>query len=181
MDTKKITLTYLNIRQSISILLIKLTLIDLLAASLILGFYLALLEGTIFVDIAFNNPLIFFVIFGTIGLLKVALTSYIILLWLNEYYEITPDSIVHKSGIIFKKKERYDLEKVRAMNVDDSIIGEMLNFATITLYDLRMQRYLDMYMIHDPKRYIKVLEILRPNIETKSDETIIPVIGQRDE
>lgn len=178
MNDKSIPLTYLNIRQSIAILLAKLTMIDFLAAFLILLTYFLLLQGNLFIKDPLNNPLIFVITFGILGLLKVTLTSYIVLQWLNEYYEITPNEVVHKSGIIFKKKEKYDLEKVRAMSVHDDILGELFNYATVTLYDLRLQKYLDMYLIHNPKRYTKIFETLRPNIEFKTEETVIPMISK---
>lgn len=177
---KRITLTYLNIRQSISILLIKLILIDVLGAFLIIVSYFALIQGHELLGIDLTDIPSFMVIFGILGALKILTTSYIVLLWLNEYYEITPEAIIHESGIIFKKKEKYILNNVRAMSISENFIGEILNFGTITIYDTYMREYLSLYLIHNPVRYVRVLETLKPNIEIKKEETILPGVNPKE-
>ena len=176
MDSHKITLTYLNIRQSISILLAKLVLTDLLLASIVIGLYYLLVQGGEFTRFAAGNLYLFLTIFGTVGLVKILFTIYVVLKWLFEYYEITPDNIIHKSGIFFRKKEQYDLNLVREMTVQDSFWGEIFNFGTITLYDIRLNKYLDMYLIHNPQRYANVLKQLRPDIEMQKDSVYFPLI-----
>lgn len=173
---EKITLTYLNIRQSIAILIARLVLIDIILAVIVVGaYYLVVQSGLVLNDVALGFW-IFISIFGLTGLVKILITVYVVLLWLNEYYEITPEYIYHKSGIIFKKKEQYRIDHIRRITVEDSFLGEMLNFATITLYDIRFQKYLDMYLIHNARRYAKVLQELRPEIEIKEDHIWLPFI-----
>ncbi|MBI3888120.1 PH domain-containing protein [Candidatus Microgenomates bacterium] len=118
--------------------------------------------------------MLFLSVFGVVGICKIFLSIYIVLLWLNEYYEITPENIIHKRGIIFRKSEMYRLSKVREIKVHDSFLGELLNFATITLYDIRLQKYLDLYLIHNPKRYERILKTLRPSLEVQTDRVHIP-------
>ncbi len=176
-SNNSIHLTNLNIRQSISILLAKLIVTDIVMASIVIFFYFALERGEIFFNITLTNPPVFLSLFGTVGVIKIILSSYVVLQWLNEYYEITTDSIIHRKGIVFKQMEKYDLGKVRSIGISDNLLGQFLNFATITLFDIRMQKYLDLYLIHNPKRYIHVLEVLKPNLEAKSEETHIPFTG----
>lgn len=172
--SERITLTHLNIRQSIVILLGKLVVIDIIAAVIIISFYFLLIQGGAFTSSAIESTTIFLIAFGAVGIFKIIFGIYIVLLWLNEYYEITPENIVHKKGIFFRKSERYELEKVRMIDVQDSLLGELFNFATITLYDIRLQKYTDMYLIHNPKRYVKVLKTLNPHIELKEDSVRLP-------
>lgn len=174
-NEKHITLTYLNIRQSIAILLAKLVLIDFIFAAIIIGFYFVITSGTQIFGQDQTNPFLFLVSFGIIEIIKIFITCYIILQWLNEYYEITPKYIIHKHGIIFKKQEHYRLDHVRSMDVQDVFIGELFNFATITLFDIRLKKYLDMYLIHNARRYAKVLKQLLPDIEMKEDHVWIPL------
>lgn len=171
-----IVLTYLNIRQSITILLAKLVLTDIIMALIVIGLYFALVQGQTFNLFVVADSLILLIIFCLIGLIKIAISSYVVLKWLNEYYEITPDSIVHKSGIIFRKTEQYQLANVRAMTIQDSFLGEIFNYATITLYDMRLNKYLDMYLIHNPRRYASVLQALKPQIEIKNDHIRLPFL-----
>lgn len=167
---KSITLTHVNIRQSISILIGKIFVIDLIAAVIVLIFYFVLSQSPQVTDIPLANMYIFLIVFVVIGLIKLCFDGFVILSWLNEYYEITPEYIYHKSGIIFKKTEQYRVDLVRAMDVNDSFIGQLFNFATITLYDIRLKKYMDLYMIHNAKRYAKIFKQLRPKVETKKDE-----------
>ncbi len=175
-----IYLTHLNIRQSISILLAKLILIDVLGASLIIVAYFALIQGHALLGFDLTNIPSFLIIFGILGTLKVLTTSFIVLQWLNEYYEITPEAIIHKSGIVFKKEERYNMDNVRAISVSQNLLGELLNYGSITVYDNYMREYLTFYLIHNPVRYIHVLQALKPNIEIKKEETILPLVKPRE-
>lgn len=172
---KQITLTYLNVRQSISILIAKLILIDILLAGLIVGTYFVLVQGDQLISGLSQNVFIFLPAFFGIGIFKILVSCYIILLWLNEYYEITPEYIIHKKGIIFRKQEQYRLDHVRGIDVEDSFLGEMLNFASITLYDIRLNKYLDMNYVHNARRYAKVFKQLRPHLEMREDHVWIPL------
>ncbi|MGE5041495.1 MAG: PH domain-containing protein [Candidatus Levyibacteriota bacterium] len=166
---KEITLTHLNIRQSISILLAKLIFIDILAAVIVTAVYFGIVTGGNWLNYNEANTILFLSTFLGTGLLKIIADAAIILLWLNEYYEITPDYIIHKKGIIFRKTEQYRISNVRMMDVADTFFGELLNYGTVTLFDIRLEKYLDMFMIHNPDRYAKVLKQLRPEIEMKED------------
>ncbi|MBP9718909.1 MAG: PH domain-containing protein [Candidatus Levybacteria bacterium] len=179
-ELHKLTLTNLNIRQSIAVLLTKLIFIDVILAIAVIGFYFILVKGEQILPTASSNSSLFLSVFIGFGILKIFLTIYIVLSWLNEYYEITPEHIFHKKGIIFTKTEQYELDKIRMMDIQDNFIGELCNFATITLYDIRLSKYLDMYLIHNPHRYASVLKTLRPHIEIKKDRVRLPFLPKRE-
>lgn len=166
---KEITLTYLNIRQSISILVAKLIFIDLIAAVFVIAVYYGIITGGSWVNFNTANTILFLTVFVVIGILKISAEVWAIFMWLNEYFEITPEYIYHKKGIIFRKTEQHRIDHIRAMDVEDTFLGELFNYATITLYDIRLNKYLEMNYVHNPRRYAKVLQQLRPNIETKED------------
>lgn len=181
MTDYKITFTYLNIRQSIAILLAKLTVLDIALAIIVVGFYFLLVQGEAIVGFRLStNTWFFLLLFGIIGIIKIALGIFIVLLWLNEYYEITPEYIIHKRGLIFRKTEQYRIDHIRAMDVQDTFLGELFNFATVSLYDIRMNKYLDLYNIHNPRRYTHVLKELRPHIEIKKDKVRLPFIPKEE-
>lgn len=174
MHSTKITLTHLNIRQSIVILLAKLVAADLLLAFIIISFYFLLVQGEQFLLSGSSNTLLFLITFSFIGIIKITLSIYVVLQWLCEYYELTIDCVFHKRGILFKKTEKYNLDKIRALKIEKTFLGEICNFATITLYDLRMNKYLDMYLIHNPDRYVETFQILKPNLEIKTNKIMLP-------
>jgi hypothetical protein len=173
-----LTLTHLNIRQSIAIMLIKLITADFILAFIIVGFYFFLITLADYTNNIFDNSGFFLLCFAVTGFIKIGLSIFIVLEWLNEYYEITPDAVIHKRGIIIRKSEKYNLDKVRAMQVEDSFFGELLNYATITLYDIRLNKYLDMYLIHNPKRYAHILQTIKPHLEMKSDRIKLPFLSK---
>ncbi len=149
-------------------------------AVLVVGFYFILVQGEQFNMNISTNTALFLTAFSAIGIIKILLTIYVVLQWLNEYYEITPDAIIHKKGIIFKHIERYGINMVRSMHIHDTFLGEIFNFATVTLYDIRLNKYFDMYHIHNPRRYTEALKALRPQIEIKTEHTRLPFLPKED-
>lgn len=138
--------------------------------------FVGIIQGGKIFGLDISNPMIFLYIFLGIAIFKIYLSSYVVLEWLNEYYEITPDYIYHKQGIIFRKVEQYNINNIRAMDIQDTFLSQLFNFATITLYDIRMNKYLDLYLVHNPERYAKVLQELRPHIELKKDHVRLPIL-----
>lgn len=180
--SKEITFTHVNIRQSITILIGKIFAIDFIAAVILIALYYGIIiSGATPEEIAIQGTILFLILFIIVGIVKLVLDGYVILSWLNEYYEITPEYIIHKRGIIFKKTEKYKVDLVRAMDVQDSFIGQLFNFATITLYDIRLKKYLDMYLIHNANRYAKIIQHLRPDVEVSTDEVRMSLRNRQDE
>jgi membrane protein YdbS with pleckstrin-like domain len=155
-------------------------LIDVILAGLVIGAYFLIVQSKLFADNPGWDAIVFLSFFALAGLVKISITCYIVLLWLNEYYEITPEYIYYRKGLIFKKREQYRIDHIRRITVEDSFLGELFNFATITLFDIRFQKYLDMYLIHNARRYAKVLQQLRPEIEIKEDHVWMPFLKREE-
>lgn len=158
-EKKKINVSHVNIRLSITFLLFKILTIEVFAGFLIVFFHLLLgsiaIENIGVVIPGFNIPL-FVVLVG----LKTALTLYILMDWLNEYYEITPEFITHRKGIVFRYEEKYPVSKILIIDVTQSTLGKVFNYGTISVFDEYQLKYLDLYQIHNPIRYASVLEDL---------------------
>jgi uncharacterized membrane protein YdbT with pleckstrin-like domain len=178
MEEQKITLTHLNIRQSIVILLAKLIALDIVLTSLVIGIYWFLTVLESYLQIADTRTFLFLILLGVIGLIKIVLTVLVILQWLNEYYEITPLYIYHKKGIIFRKTQEYRIDQIRRIEIKDSFLGEIFNYATISIYDLRLNKSVDFYLIHNPTRYANILKQIKPTIEALEDHTRLPFLPQ---
>ena len=154
-----ITVTHVNIRESISILLLKIITLDFMAAIFTILFFtvVSFNPSTSVNEKILSYNVLFFVILGA---LKIGFTVYVILLWLKEYYEITPHAVIHKKGLIYRDSQRYELEYVRTIKVYQGLFGKLLNFGTIELHDIRRNRRVEMYLIHNPNRYVRILENL---------------------
>lgn len=166
---KKIAVTHLNIRQSIFLLLFKLVLLDIFAAFLAIAFF-SLISTSLFSAEVRVYLLTFHVIYFLILVfIKVFLTFYVVLGWLNEYYEIHPDAVVHRNGIIWRKEERYPLRQIRLVKMEQGTLGKLCNYGTLELYDWDLSKYAMMYLIHNPIRYLKILEHLTPRAGREKD------------
>src|SRR5690348_4699784 len=134
---KMIQVTHVNIRLSISFLLMKLIAIELVAGMIIISWQI----GTAFYVSNFAILKSIFVIavpvITLLVLLKTFITIFIILQWLNEYYEISSDMIKYRRGIIFRRVDDYPIEDIKFIDVEQRAFGRILNYGTITLLNLR--------------------------------------------
>lgn len=159
---KKITISHVNVRQSIAFLLLRLVLLDLVTGVLVISFFSPLFIPAVSLSgkILFVSHSLGIVILLT--LFKVILTLYVVLEWLDEYYEIFPDSVVHKRGLFFRKIDRYTFENVKSIGMEQGLFGRILNYGTLHFYDWKLQKTVYIYLIHNPKKYLLIIESLLP-------------------
>lgn len=158
-----IIITHINVRQSISILLAKIVVLDLIAAACISVFFTVLCQfkpNYSFFDKLLTYNTFFFVFLGAS---KIYYTVYVTLLWLNEYYEVMPSEILHKRGLFWRKEQLYALKYVRTLKLTQGFLGRIFNYGTISLFDIRKNKFFDLYLIHDPHRYLHILEKILGN------------------
>ena len=164
-EKAKLEITHITVRQSISVLIIKLTVLDIFAAGFVVIFF-----SITFSSYAYQNAISGLVsynlaYFSSLVTVKIFITLFIILQWLNEYYEIHPNKILHKKGIIWKKEKQYSFTELQSLDMDQGLIGRILNYGTISLYDYRERKYADLYLIHNTKKYYRILEKLLPKLD----------------
>ncbi len=164
-DGKNIVVTHVTIRQSISFLVLRLLAIEIITAIAIVFFHTLLLRSDIrqMVEpglLIFNIPL-----FIILVVVKTILTIFVIVQWLNEYYEITTKDIVYRKGLILKKEERYLLHHIGSVEVEQGIFGRIFNFGTLKLYNWTKEKYVYLYLIHNPMKYLHIMEELLPNTD----------------
>jgi|SRR5581483_1058291 len=159
-----INLFYVTIRQSISLLVIKLLLIEIISATI---FLLAR-------PLLFSNQLANLIpgivtygetIFVVAVILKMFLTMYIVLAWINHYYEITPTLVRQRRGIIWVQKEQLALDDIQSVTIEQGLMGKILDYGTISLFDWKWKKQEYLYAVHNPMKYIKILETLLPRID----------------
>lgn len=162
---KQIEVTHINIRQSITFLLLKLILLDLIFTLFSSIFTWSVSTGYLtakqILFINSQNELIFF----TLIFVKIISTTYVVLQWLNEYYEIYPHELRHINGIVWKKENHYPTGSIRGIMLDQGFVGKILNYGTITLFDYPQRQLISLYQIHDPKKYFKIIEKMFPSAD----------------
>lgn len=169
MNEDKILVTHINIRQSIFFLILRLIVLDIIAVFFILVFFSSL--SVPFVSdalklkvIGYNMP--FFLV---LGLIKFFVTLFVVLQWLSTYYEIWPNSIIHKKGIVWKKEEKFPFGHIRLIKIEQGILGKLLTYGTLSLYDYSLRRYASLYLIHNPIKYFHILDGLVPKAEKEKE------------
>lgn len=165
----KIYVSHINIRQSIFFLVLKLILLDAIAAFLAVLYFL--LVSNKFTSEVFNSmmslySLSFFLILVS---LKIALTIYIVMRWITEYYEVWPHALMHWSGIILRKQEKHPFSQMRSVRIEQGFFGKIFGFGTIHLYNWYLRTNTALYLIHNPIKYFRIIESLIPKSEKERE------------
>lgn len=170
---KKIIVTHVNVRQSIVFLITKLIVLDIIATSLALVFFSPLLVP---LSMQIKTQIISYNVwyFGLLLFGKILLTLFVVLEWLNEYYEITPVKIFHRRGIVWRREDAYDLssdksDRITSIGVQQGLLGRIFNYGTLFFYDRGVYKYYYLYYIHNPLRYLEILHHLLPNADIEKD------------
>lgn len=146
----RILVDHLNVRQSISIILCKLLVIEFFFTLVAISYQ--------FLNLPFTN----FPFFLCLVAIKTFFVIYVTMKWTYEYYEIFPEAVIHHKGIIFRIEEKYAFNQIRSIKIDQGVMGRLFNFGTLTFYDWHLQKESSMYLIHNPRKHFKILEGLMP-------------------
>lgn len=165
---KKIFVSHVTIRQSISFLILRLIVLEIISAALIILFYsilmpIGIIENVFGSNYGLYNTLIFIVFI--IG--KTLLMTYIVIVWLNEYYEITPKEVIHKTGLIFRKEEKNVLNHIDAVEIEQGLLGRIFNYGNLILFNWVLEKNTMLYLIHNPKKYLRILQDLLPQSDQR--------------
>ena len=163
---RHIDVDHVTVRESIAFLVLRLVVLDIIAAVLLIllfgGIY-RLNPGQSLIDSMRTWTTLSFVL---LGLIKFFLTIAIVTQWLNDYYEIFPNEILHRTGILFRKQEKYFFNHISNIRLNQGVFGRLLNFGSLDLYDWALDKHATMYLIHNPDKYLRILERLMPQTDT---------------
>jgi len=168
-EEQVIHVSHITIRQSISFLLIRLVVLEVVS---VLGLILSLvfffnpqIQDRLGDSILYINiPYFCFVI-----ILKTIVMLAIIIQWLNEYYEITPKYVIHKRGFFFKKEERYTLAHLGKVRLEQNLLGKLLNYGNVKVFNWALEKEITLYLIHNPTKGVKVLRDLLPETDEEKE------------
>lgn len=168
-DKDTFEVTHVNIRTSIVFMVLKLAVLDVIATAAALAFFWAISSGTLPYQInsfLISNSAFYFL---RLAAVKLIFTFYVVIQWLNEYYEITPKQVIYRRGIIWRKVDVYDYAHVRSLGIHQSFLGRILNYGSLSLYDRGVYKYYYLNYIHNPDRYFKLLKTLCPNADIEKE------------
>jgi len=180
-EQKLISVTHINVRQSISFLIIKLIIIEVFFSLLIVFLSLPFFK-TLTVRAFEGVPVTLFItVFLLCVLIKCYFSFFVIFYWLNEYYEISASKIIHRSGFIFRHEDHYTLSHISSIGLQQNLFGRILNYGTIELYDRFDERRKYLYLIHNPARYFHVIESLLPRLDETQQKIRDKLVEANDE
>ncbi len=97
---------------------------------------------------------------------KIGLSIWVMLWWINEYYEILPGEIIHWRGIIARHKEVYSCKEVKSMQVDQTFLGRIFRYGTIVCFSPALNQRIILGNIGSPNRYQKIIAKFLPQLDT---------------
>lgn len=160
-----ISVSHVNVRISISILTLRLIVIEIICSTFLVVFFYPLVYIDNLMDIQTVILSFHSIQFLIVVLIKFILTFYVVFQWVNEYYEILPTKIVHKQGFIFQREQEYNLQNIRSIGLKQGLVGRFFNVGSIDLFEWESRRRFTMQMIHNPLKYFHILESLLPNLD----------------
>jgi membrane protein YdbS with pleckstrin-like domain len=173
-----ITVSHINVRKSISLLVARLVVLTLL----FMGLTTALaMPGLLLPQVLFLDTVVLFAAAVIVlNAFQLILAVMVILGWLTEYYEISEDTVTHRSGIVFHREEVYRIRHLTDASCEQTFLGEMFNFGTITLYDSITMKYFKIAGIHNPKRCFSILNQALSNANMRKESIGKPHFGDED-
>ncbi len=164
-DSMEITVSHITIRQSISVLLGKIILIEILSGVLVVLGYAIFVSPNLASVVGSGLNIGYLLFFVGLVCLKIGLMIAVTVQWLEEYYEITPKELVHRSGFIFKKEESFSLEHLGTLEYDQSVLGRIFNYGTVRCFNWSTEKEVSLYLIHNPRKYHRILKGLLPQAD----------------
>ncbi len=165
-NASSITISHLNIRQSISLLVARLLSLEGITV---------VITGIVFGVAILNNwfiytyiPVLLLLSILGLHLFQLVLVIHIIMKWLTNYYELYPTYLEIHSGTFEKKTARFYYKNIALFDLHQSVTGEMFNFGTLHLYDMNLMKDIYISSIHNPHRYYEILKDLLPDTNTET-------------
>lgn len=165
--TNGIRLDHINIRVSISNMLWKLLFLEGISATGLLFVHIISSDVNAFGGLVYLLGSYFGWLFGFLVLSKIILTVYIVLDWLNEYYEINKEFIYHRRGIIWTSEQKYAIANIQSVKLEQGLWGKIFNAGNLRFFDAEVKREFLIYMIHNPKRYFDILDSMLPKVDAE--------------
>jgi hypothetical protein len=163
-DEERIYVNHVTIRQSIFFLLLKLLVLEVLAGTGLITFYTTILSPRLTaISNQFYNYVVPFLIIMVV--IKIGIMVFVVIQWLEEYYEINVREVVHRRGLIFRREERFTLKHLGTITLIQGTLGSIFHYGTISLYDWVNGEHIHLYLIHNPRKYHKILQSIVPEAD----------------
>lgn len=93
-----------------------------------------------------------------IAIAQICFTLQILLQWLNYYFELRPAEIAFRTGFLDRKEKIYSLTYIESITINQHMLGRILNYGTINLYNPVLKKSIYINSINNPQKYMKLIE-----------------------
>ncbi len=108
-----------------------------------------------------------------LAVIEITIVIYIAIQWVHEYYEIRPKEIIHNKGFLFQKEEIYNCEHIQLFDLDQSVLGKLFDYGTITLFSPALEDKIHIINISRPAKKLEEIRNILGSISQKKQEGTI--------
>lgn len=112
---------------------------------------------------------------GFLILVKVIASFVACVAWLREYYEIRPQEVIYRRGIITLKEVIFSCKNVQEMEVHQTVLGKIFNFGTVSLYNPVLRERFFLRDISEPNEYCELIELLVNSPGPQGEAMLVPM------
>lgn len=155
--------TSITVRKSTALFVLRVILLELLFEFIYLSW-----RGIVhFLPFSFEtiitiNAISIIIFLLLVTVLQNIILVYIALTWVNDYYEVGNDEIIHVNGIISKTEKAYPYRDIQSITMHQGFLGRLLNYGSVILYIPTLGHDLNFNEISNPVKFIELIKNANP-------------------
>lgn len=147
----------IHLRQSTSLLILKIFFVEFLLAVLHSSVKFVLIDSAWITEIE-PSFILSSGLFLFFQLLNFYFIITIVIAWAQESYSLKATEVVVQNGIFSKQVNTYELANLQSIKLEQGLLGRMLNYGTVRLYDPTLQYDIYLKNISNPSYYIELIK-----------------------
>lgn len=114
---------------------------------------------------------IVYILFQVVNVITIIL---VILDWYNRTYTLQSHDIIFRAGVFKSLRKNYQYDNIEKVTLEQGLIGKMLNFGSVVIYNPLIKEDAYIRNIPDPEYYTNIIQGVVPK---SADQRIIPKGG----
>ncbi len=173
--------TTITVRRSLFLLIVKIVITELIFEFTYIGWRL-LIDLNILQfsqeSLLIIHSFSIFIFFILITVVQTSIILFILLDWINRYYEIKPDEIVFKTGIISSQEKAYPYVNIQSIEVIQNFWGKLFNYGNVRIYIPTLGHDLFFTEVSKPNEFAELIKQMLPD-KDKSGQFLFKREGQK--
>ena len=98
------------------------------------------------------------IVFLCLTIIQILLIIFVFIRWDGHYWEIRESEIIEWKGMLSKQKTTHSFVHIESLEFQQSLMGRLCNYGTITLYIPTFKRDIILADISNPNRILEILQ-----------------------